>query len=198
METDQNSEIIEKCNKIQKALEEENLKLACLFKSCVRVEGIKEKLEEINVENLLESYSEFIPFVDEYNTQRIVVNTHMKETWNNLQGDYSTLEKASAFVEKMLKCYNFSYRDCNLHDYVWNKHNSSSKMFKLHNEIVYSNSVNHDDNSALKFVDSLVVSIKKYLPKNMELSWMVKEDEKRCIDWVLIILNETIPEHYLD
>ena len=184
---------------IQKELEDENKELAKLYEGENQNDSVyiemKKKLEEINIENILDSYSEFTSYVsciDTYQMKRLVVNSHMKEMWENLKGDYSTLKKASEFVQRMLKYYNFSYRDSDLHDYVWTKHDSSSKLFNLdtiEKNIVFCNSTNTDSNNVFEFVDNLATSIRKYLPTNIKLSWKVKEDEKRCMKWVLIILN---------
>ena len=34
------------------------------------------------------------------------------------------------------------------------------------------------------------MSIKKYLPKTLELSWVIREDTIRDTDWVLIALSK--------
>ena len=184
---------LERINNVKNEIDNQNKILDTLYNGNWTPDiNIKNKLNNINIEDLVNSNSnsDYIQLVDPYYIKRSVMNSYMKETWDNLKGDYSTLNKASDFVERMLKCYNFSYRDSCLHDYVWNKHDSSSKLFKIDNKIVFSNSVNYDNiNNINDFVDNIVVNIKKYLSHNMQLSWCVKEDYKRQINWVFIIVS---------
>jgi hypothetical protein len=182
---------LERINNVKNEIDNKNKILDTLYNgNWIPDVNIKDKLNNINVEDVLNSYSDYIQLVDPYYIKRCVINSYMKEKWDNLKEDYSTLNKASDFVERMLKCYNFSHRDSYLHDYVWNKHDFSSKLFKIDNKIVFSNSVNDDNiNNINDFVDNIVVNIKKYLPNNTQLSWCIKEDNKRNINWVLIILD---------
>ena len=189
---------IEMMNNIKIKIEKENKELDILYNGNSDYKNEQynntiNKLQNINIDDFVNSYNDFICIVDPYHIKRAVINAYMKETYDSLKGDYSTLLLASNFVEKLLKYYNFSYRDSVLHDYVWNKHDDKSVLFKMkNNKILFSNSTDYEDindKSLHQFLNSIVDNIKKYVQSNIKVKWIIKKDNRREIHWVLIIIK---------
>lgn len=189
----------ERIQKVENSIKEENQKLDVShngdqsFRKSKAYFSLECDMDNyLSLNDVLYNWERLTGIIDPYHTKRSVFNAHMGDHWSqfNLKED-TTMEEAAKFVTDMLKHYNFSHRDSNLHDFVWTMHTpKTSKLFKLDDEIVFSNSVNHGDKSAIPFVNSLVMSIKKYLPKTLELSWVIREDITRDTDWVLIALSK--------
>jgi len=189
---------IEMMNNIKIKIEKENKELDILYNGNSDYKNEQynntiNKLQNINIDDFVNSYNDFICIIDPYHIKRAVINAYMKETYDSLKGDYSTLLLASNFVEKLLKYYNFSYRDSVLHDYVWNKHDDKSVLFKMkNNKILFSNSTDYEDindKSLHQFLNSIVDNIKKYVQSNIKVKWIIKKDNRREIHWVLIIIK---------
>jgi hypothetical protein len=189
---------IEMMNNIKIKIEKENKELDILYNGNSDYKNEQynntiNKLQNINIDDFVNSYNDFVCIVDPYHIKRAVINAYMKETYDSLKGDYSTLLLASNFVEKLLKYYNFSYRDSVLHDYVWNKHDDKSVLFKMkNNKILFSNSTDYEDindKSLHQFLNSIVDNIKKYVQSNIKVKWIIKKDNRREIHWVLIIIK---------